>query len=55
MADAATGDSALHQNKRSTATFFAEQLMPESGWLERQILAGVKNLDAVADDVFSEI
>jgi len=55
MADAATGDSALHQNKRSTATFFAQQLMPESGWLERQILAGVKNLDAVADDVFSEI
>jgi len=55
MANAATGDSALHQNKRSTAAFFAQQLMPESGWLERQILAGVKDLDAVADDVFSEI
>ena len=55
MAAAATGDSALHQNKRSTAAFFAQQLMPESGWLEQQILAGVKTLDAVADDVFSEI
>jgi alkylation response protein AidB-like acyl-CoA dehydrogenase len=55
MAATATGDSALHQNKRSTAAFFAEQLMPESGWLEQQILAGVKSLDAVADDVLSEI
>lgn len=55
MADAATGDSALHQNKRSTAAFFAEQLMPESGWLERQILTGAKSLDAVSDDVLSEI
>jgi len=54
MAAAATGDSALHQNKRSTAAFFAQQLMPESHWLERQILAGAESLDAVADDVFSE-
>ncbi len=54
MAAVATGDSALHQNKRSTAVFFAQQLMPESDWLERQIFAGVKSLDAVADDVFSE-
>jgi hypothetical protein len=55
MADTATGDSALHQNKRSTATFFAQQLMPESLLLERQILAGAKSLDAVSDDVLSEI
>lgn len=55
MASAATGDSALHRNKRNTADFFAQQLMPESIWLEQQIFAGAKNLDAVTDDVFSEI
>jgi alkylation response protein AidB-like acyl-CoA dehydrogenase len=55
MAAAATGESALHQNKRNTAHFFAQQLLPEADWLERQIFAGTDNLDAVADDVFSQI
>ncbi len=54
MTAAATGNSTLHQNKRSTAVFFAQQLMPESGWLEQQILAGAKSLDAVDDDVLGE-
>ncbi len=54
MAAAANGDSVLHQNKRNTAAFFAQHLMPESDWLERQIFAGAKNLDAVPDDVFCE-
>ncbi len=54
MAAAATGDSAHHQNKRNTAAFYAEQLMPEADWLERQIFAGSKSLDTVADDAFSQ-
>lgn len=55
MAAAATGDAVLHQNKRSTAEFFAAQLMPEADWLEQQVLAGAAGLDAMSDDALSEI
>lgn len=54
MAAAATGESALHQNKRNTAEFYAQQLMPEVDWLERQILAGAEKLDALADEAFAK-
>lgn len=54
MAAVATGQSALHQNKRNTAGFFAQHLMPEADWLEQQIMAGSKMLDQIADAEFSE-
>ena len=54
MASVSNSDSALHQNKRSSARFYALHLMPEADWLERQIHAGADCLDAVPDGVFSE-
>jgi alkylation response protein AidB-like acyl-CoA dehydrogenase len=55
MAAAATGDTVQHQHKRSTAAFFAEQLMPQADWLQQQILAGAASLDALSDDALTWI
>jgi alkylation response protein AidB-like acyl-CoA dehydrogenase len=54
MAAVSGSESVLHQNKRSSAGFYALHLMPEADWLERQIMAGAACLDSVADEAFSE-
>jgi alkylation response protein AidB-like acyl-CoA dehydrogenase len=54
MAAAATGETRLHRNKRSTARFFAAQLLPEAAWLARQVHAGAATLYAVDDDTLGE-
>ena len=55
MAAAANTDSRLHQHKRRTAAFFAEQLAPESSWLEAQVLAGAASMDAFPDNTLSAL
>ena len=54
MAAAARGESRLHRRKKVCAAFFAEQLMPEAGWLEQQVMAGAASLDDLSDDALME-
>jgi hypothetical protein len=49
---AAGEDTAFHQAKLTTAKFFAERIMPETGSLRRKLEAGADTLMAMPVEAF---
>ncbi|HEX8192991.1 MAG TPA: acyl-CoA dehydrogenase, partial [Allosphingosinicella sp.] len=49
---AASDDAAFHQAKLTTARFFAERIMPETGALRRKLEAGAETLMAMPVEAF---
>jgi hypothetical protein len=46
------GDAAFHEAKLTTARFFAERIMPETGALRRKIEAGADSIMALPAEAF---